>query len=321
MLEWVKQRLWPVAWRTLQEWNSDEGGLLAASLSFYTAFSFFPLILVLLSTFGFVLRFSERAQEAQQELLKVVSDATAPVLAQQVGQILAEVETNAGFGGPLGLATLLFGAIGIFANMDIAFARIWKTHEIEAERSGVLQMVMAVLFTRLKAFLVVLGLGVFVVAAFLSSIVLAAIGSYANDVPLGNSLFHWMQIGAGVLLNTIFFTYTYKLFALRPAYWWECLKGGVLAAMFWEVGRQILAWYLVRGSYSAYGVVGSFVAMMAWFYYAWTILFFGAEYVQVCYRMRLARIPIHAKQPGETATAVTSSPAPAEASDAARQAE
>ena len=64
---------------------------------------------------------------------------------------------------------------------------------------------------------------------------------------------------------------------LRKTSWWECLQGGLLAGIFWEGGRFVLTLFLLRGAYDAYGVIGSFIAIMLWFYYAWTVLLFGAE--------------------------------------------
>jgi uncharacterized BrkB/YihY/UPF0761 family membrane protein len=61
----------------------------------------------------------------------------------------------------------------------------------------------------------------------------------------------------------------------------DALRGGVLAALIWEVGREILGVFLIGMRYtSAYGAIGSFIAILLWCYYAISILFFGAEYVQ-----------------------------------------
>lgn len=298
MIRWFRNRIWPVVSRTVSEWNGDDGGLLAASLSFYTAFSFFPLLMVLVSIAGLVLRLSPEAQQAQQQLLTTVSQQASPAIAEQLERVLSEIESAAAVGGPLGLATLLFGAIGIFANMEVAFARIWKTRDLPSDHKGWLHMIWEVLFVRLKAFLVVLTLAVFIAATFFTGIVLSGIRRFAGDFPFNETFWHWIQLGAGYTLNVLFFTITYRLFSLRPTSWGECFKGGLLASFFWEIGRFALTLYLLRGGYSAYGVIGSFIAMMLWFYYAWTVLFFGAEYVQVMHRMRVARAAAKHSMPG-----------------------
>jgi membrane protein len=199
----------------------------------------------------------------------------------------------------------LFGAIGIFANMEVAFARIWKARDLPSEHRGWLHTAWQVLFVRLKAFVVVLILGLFIVATFFAGLVLSAVRRYVGDFPWDDTLWSWVQIAVGYGLDVIFFTLTYRLFSWRKTSWWECLQGGLLAGIFWEGGRYVLTLFLLRGGYDAYGVIGSFIAIMLWFYYAWTILFFGAEFVQVSHRTRVARQAAH----GATSTTTAKSQA------------
>ena len=56
---------------------------------------------------------------------------------------------------------------------------------------------------------------------------------------------------------------------------------GILIAVIWQLGSQVVSRFIVGGNYSAYGVVGSFIAMMLWVYYASILLLFGAQMVQV----------------------------------------
>jgi len=64
--------------------------------------------------------------------------------------------------------------------------------------------------------------------------------------------------------------------------WQEALRGGILAALLWEAGRQALTAYLTRLNYpNAYGVIGSFLAVMLWAYYGSLVILFGAEFVRV----------------------------------------
>ena len=56
---------------------------------------------------------------------------------------------------------------------------------------------------------------------------------------------------------------------------------------FWEIGRQVLSIYFLRlKNPTAYGVIGSFMAIMLWAYYAMLVVLFGAEYVRVRQRER-----------------------------------
>jgi membrane protein len=63
--------------------------------------------------------------------------------------------------------------------------------------------------------------------------------------------------------------------------WKQAIGGGLVAGVAWEIGRQLLAFLIVGKSYTAYGVIGSFIVLMLWFYYASVVLLFGASFVAV----------------------------------------
>ena len=59
----------------------------------------------------------------------------------------------------------------------------------------------------------------------------------------------------------------------------------------WEVGRDVLGAFFIGMRYTtAYGAIGSFIALLLWCYYGISILFFGAEYVQILESRRRERL-------------------------------
>ena len=112
--------------RPSNSWRRDDGSLIAASMAYYAVLSFFPLLLLLIAVLGFVLQFSPGAQNAQKELLRLLAQNTSPELADHVRTSMQAIQTNAVVGGPVGLATLLVAAIGIFTQIDVAMDRIWN---------------------------------------------------------------------------------------------------------------------------------------------------------------------------------------------------
>ena len=59
----IVKRVWTVLEKTVARWSRNDGNLLAASMAYYAAFSFYPLLWVLISALGYVLRFSAGAQK------------------------------------------------------------------------------------------------------------------------------------------------------------------------------------------------------------------------------------------------------------------
>jgi membrane protein len=280
----------------------------AASMGYYAAFSFFPLILVLLAGVGYVLRFSQQAQLQQEKLVALIGEQTSPALAHQLDTLLNGVQNNAGIGGPIGLITLILGAIGIFTQTDSAFDRIWKIEADPERKTGWLGMIRNVLLTRLRAFLMLVGLGLLVIVAFVAGTVVWSLVHFARGTPLAPLSYHLAGVGVSAALNTLFFTLVYRLLPKKPVRWVQAIEGGLVAGVAWEIGRQLMTLFLVGNSYTAYGVVGSFILMMLWFYYASNVLLFGAEFVEVCSRAATNRKIAAASGPQSAKQAVRPNP-------------
>jgi membrane protein len=91
-----------------------------------------------------------------------------------------------------------------------------------------------------------------------------------------------VRIFVGFCVNTALFTLIYRWLPKTPAPLKPSFRGAVVAAVIWEIGRQILAEILIGSKYTtAYGVLGSFIGLMLWCYYAVAVLLLGAEYIQV----------------------------------------
>jgi membrane protein len=273
-------RLWSVIEKTVTRWTANDGNLLAASMAYYAAFSFYPLLWVLMAVLGYGLRFSDRAQGARQELLGFLGKSMSPALADEVDRLLSGVQLRAGSGIFAGFL-LLFAAIGVFSQLEAAFDRLW--HAVTPHHRGARAAIRNALWNRLKAFLTLIGLGVIVLIAFVAQIVLSAMESWAQEEHLVWAAYVWprLQITLSLTLNTLALAMVFKMVPRVFVRWREALMGGVVVAAAWQIGAQIVSRYIVGGHYTAYGVVGSFIAMMLWVYCASIILCLGAQFVQV----------------------------------------
>jgi membrane protein len=282
MITWLTKRFWPRLYRAATKWQEDDGLTWAASLAYYGAFSFFPLVLVIIAGAGFVMRLSPTVRMHQQQLIiEPIRNQLSPALAEDVENVLAGVQTNAPISGPIGLATLVLGAIGIFMQLEAAFDRIWKVTVNGDQKRTLWSIARNVLFTRLRAFLMLLGVGVIVLATFGANMALSWMSRYTDQLPMGAFVLHLMQLGLSAFLNGLMFTLIYRVIPKRHVPWKQAIGGGLVAGIAWEIGRQLLAFLIVGKSYTAYGVIGSFIVLMLWFYYASVVLLFGASFVAV----------------------------------------
>ena len=279
VLTWLKNVAWPVISRTWRGWQKDDGFLLSAAMAYYAAFSLFPLCLVLIATLGFVMERSSQAQDAQRQLLEAVSRTAGPWLGGQLQALLAGVRTRAGLGGPIGAITLLLGALGVFLQLDSMFNRIWGPKSNSPGDSW-LGTIRAALYSRLTAFLMLLAVGATLLVIFLANIALAAVRPRIVELPFGHSAWHWGQLALTVVTNALLFGIIYRVLPKVPVRWRDALAGGALVSTIWMIGQQILVSWVIGEGYTAYGIVGSFIAVMLWLYYVSATIFLGAEFVQ-----------------------------------------
>jgi membrane protein len=276
----VLKRSFLQLYEAFANWQKDGAAELAAATSYYMALSFFPLLLLLLSIAGFLLRFTGWAQDAQQRLLALLSEQAAPSLAEQVKIALSSMETQAVISGPVGLATLLLASMAVFAYLDTAFDRIWDLPEEKS--SGFFDPIRRILKNRLRAFLYMMGLGLLIIAGFLLNMSLTSLQTMASArLPLPSTAWSLLTLAIAVGTNWLFFTLLYKILPKARVRWLEAAGGGLLASIVWEIGRRVLAAFVISSHYSVYGVVGAFIAILLWVYYAAATVFLGAEYVRL----------------------------------------
>jgi membrane protein len=135
------------------------------------------------------------------------------------------------------------------------------------------------------------GLGGMILVLFTASLLIAQIRSLTNStLPSMRHVFSIFELCFAVIANGTLFSFVYRWLPKKEVYWIDAIRGGLLAAFIWELGREVLGVFFIGMRYtSAYGAIGSFIAILLWCYYGISILFFGAEYVQVLQLRRLGR--------------------------------
>jgi membrane protein len=156
--------------------------------------------------------------------------------------------------------------------------RVWGR---ERRTDGILDAVLKTLFYRFRAFVMLVVVGLLVWASFAVSLFVAAARPFTRNL-FGSA---WLLAAAhptlSIAVNAGLLMLLYKTLSKAKIRWTSALRGGLLAAILWEIGRQILNLLMFGGKYTAYGVVGSLLALMLWIYFASSIFFFAAEYVRV----------------------------------------
>jgi membrane protein len=276
----LKHFLFDLPRRAVNDWLADDASLLAASVAYYFAISLFPLLLVLVAVMGFVMERTQFGQDAQSQVIEAAANQVSPAVAAQLEKLLSATGERASTSGPLGGLLLLAAAMAMFVQLDRAFDLIWDI--APPKKSGVVATIKRVVFVRLKAFAMLAGIWALVMVGFVAGIVLTGVDAYASSVaPYWSPISWWLQQLLNLVINLSACALIYRYLPRTHVAWRDALAGAVVAAVGWEAGRQVLAAFVIGQEYSsAYGVIGSFLAVMLWCYYMIAILFVGAEYAQ-----------------------------------------
>jgi membrane protein len=269
-----------LAKETVTRWTEDKASALAAALAYYSLFSLAPLVLIAVAVAGLV--FGQQAAEGQlySELAGLIGDAGAKALQE----IVARMNQEQGGGVVatiVGLATLLFGATGVFAQLQDSMNTIWKA------RSPTTNGILDFLRVRLLSFSMVLGVGFLLLVSLVLSAVLAALGDYLGAfLPGGAALGHALNATVSLGVVTVLFAMIFKLLPDTRVAWKDVVLGALVTSFLFTIGKFAIGFYLGKASVaSSYGAAGSVVILLLWVYYSSLILYFGAEFTHV-YAMR-----------------------------------
>ena len=72
-MSWVKRQV-ALLVAAYNRWSEDDGSAMAASVAYYVALSFFPLLLTLIAGIGLFFKFAQSGQDAQRAILLMVRD-------------------------------------------------------------------------------------------------------------------------------------------------------------------------------------------------------------------------------------------------------
>lgn len=255
------------------KWQKDDCTSLGASLAYYALFSFFPLILVILSVVSAIV--DPQAFSVQQRLLSIIGSEEVRGL---VTQTLQNLNSNSTGAGVVGFVTLLLAASGIFGELDKAFQAIWETKGLKKEAGTILKKVLDAVKQKLFAFALVLGCAILMLISIISTVVVTALSNFTTALPGQALVWQLMQFVASLALLSLAFGTLFKFMPSRKVLWRDVWVASLITALLFTALQKVVGIYLGQADYAAYGVVGSVMAMMVWIYLSSLVLLLGGVF-------------------------------------------
>jgi membrane protein len=261
---------------TAKEWSRDKCPQLGAALAYYTIFSLAPLVLILLGVFGLIYGSNEQARQKILDQLSYLVDPSGVKVFQDIANSAAEPKAGI-LATAIGILIALFGASGIFGQLQDALNTIWAVKP----RPG--QGIWGFIRARFLSFAMVGGVCFLLLVSLTVEALLKGLHSYLQSIIpgghyLGQAIFYVFDLGIIVLLFAMLFRYLPD----AKIAWRDVWTGAALTAILFVIGKFLLSLYLGSGAAgSAYGAASSLITLLLWIFYSAQILLFGAEFTKV----------------------------------------
>lgn len=253
----------------------DKGFKMAAALSYYSAFSLGPLLIIVIAIAGFV--FGEDA--ARGQIFHELKNLVGPDGAIMIETILkGAANKSAGFFAALvSIVLLVLGSIGVFLELQESLNIIWGV-ELRPGRG-----LWLFIRNRLISFSMVVATGFLLMVSLIISSAISLVNTYMSEqfpsiIPMA---FIFNNLSSLIVL-TVMFAMVYKVLPDVIISWKYVWFGAILTSVLFTLGKYLISLYLGSSSFSStYGAAASLVIIFVWIYYSGLILYFGAELTQV----------------------------------------
>ncbi len=264
--------------QTYQEWNEDEPFRESAILAYYAIFSLPALMIIVTNVAGLFFDSKEAVQgEISSQISNMIGQEAAESVVAMIGN--ASENNNTIIAIVIGVGTLLFGATGVFYQLQMTLNKIWGV-EIKPKKAGIKKLAI----DRATSLGIILAIGFLLLISLSISALLSGLSGWiSRQLP---EVFVYGMYVVDFLFSlsviTLLFALIYKILPDVEISWKAVWLGSIVTAILFVIGKFALGIYFGKSDpASVYGAAGSVILILLWVSYSGLIFFFGAEFTQV----------------------------------------
>jgi membrane protein len=225
-----------------------------------------------------VLGFIYKKATITQQLFDQVAGVIGRSATTQLQSILTNMsrQNNSTLLGVIGILVFIFGATGIFSEIQSSINYIWSI-KAKPKRSW-----LKYLRDRLVSLLLVIGMGFVMLITLLTNLLIDIIADHLPRLGAANMLLlKGANFGLLFVVVTFVFVIIFKVLPDARIRWGDALIGALFTSLLFLIGKFLISYYLhFARSFNAYGAATSVILVLTWVYYSAMILYFGAEFTE-----------------------------------------
>lgn len=272
------KKAWTILKQSITEISENRIVKLAAALAFYTLFSLPGMLIMVV----WVSEIFWGHMAVENALKYQIANFTGMEAAIEIQNVMkkAALFPNKGFSTVIGLTTLIFGATGVFAEIQDSINMIWRLKAKPQKGRGWLKLIL----DRLLSFSMVISMGFLLLVSLVLNIVMDTLSGYLTRL-LPNSqmiLAYVSNLILTFLLISFLFGMIFKVLPDARIKWRTVRAGAFVTAILFMIGKFLISYYLGQSRMSSiYGGAGTIIVILLWVYYSSIILYFGAAFTRV----------------------------------------
>jgi membrane protein len=260
---------------TYKSWDSNDPWRMSAVVAYYAVLSLPGLLIIIINVVGSIWGRDIVQGRLTGKIASILGTESAETIKTIISQTL-NTESNI-ISTIIGIATILFGATGVFYQLQISLNKIWQVETISKFSFK------KIITDRARSFAFILAVGFLLLISFvLTTIISALTDVIKNSFP--DVVLYVVYIINFILSISIISTLFALMFRYMPdtkVSWKTVWIGAILTAVLFVLGEFLLGLYFGKSNpASTYGAAGSIVLVLLWVSYSCLIFFFGAEFTR-----------------------------------------
>ena len=276
-MNYFREFIWLIK-TTFNQWYEHDPFNNSIIIAFYTIFSLPGLLVIIINITGYFYDKKEITSRLTGQIQNMIGGDTARDIEAIIANASKSKETVVS--SILGIATLLFGATGVFYELQQMLNRIWNVKPILKTKQKIIQLIR----DRLFSFGLILAVGFVLLVSLMLSTLLSALSGWVTShwSESLNMIFNLFDILLSLGIITFLFAAIFKFLPDVKIRWREVWSGAFLTSILFVLSKFALGLYFGKiHPGSTYGAAGSIILIMLWVSYTGLILLFGAEFTQV----------------------------------------
>jgi len=262
---------------TFKKWYNRDPYKESAVIAYSAIFSLPGLMVVVITLAGYFFGEEAVSGRLQSQIAGAMGEDTAKQIQEMI--VAANRSRDSWWATVLGIATILIGATGVFAQIQASLNTIWEV-KAAPTKSGL----WVFLKTRLFSFGLILSIAFLLLVSLILSSLLSALGTWTISRTSESWLmvFQVLNFVFSLGIITVLFAFMFKILPDAKIKWNLVWIGAFITALLFVLGKSALGFYFGRANPgSGYGAAGSIILILIWTTFSSMIALLGAEFTKV----------------------------------------